>query len=112
MRMDDEPAEEPMDLIRPVHPRIQRRRASLYVPPDLGKNFATFTEGELAVLKIISGEVVRHGVCTLTRDAIADLSSTSRGVVTNAVRVAETQGLIKAEQGSRFNTITVSAKWK
>jgi hypothetical protein len=63
----------PMDPIRrPVHPRIQRRRdlaASVHIPPELG---AKFTEGEIAVVKIISGEIVKHGSCTLTIDAIAD----------------------------------------
>jgi hypothetical protein len=35
-------------------------------------------------LKIISGEVVRHGACTLTKDA--DLSSVSSIVVKVALR--------------------------
>jgi hypothetical protein len=60
-----------MDPIRrPVHPRIQRRRdlaASLNTPAGLEEKFARFTESETAVLKIISGEVVRHGACTLTK---------------------------------------------
>jgi hypothetical protein len=102
-----------MDLIRrPVHPRIQRRRAlatSLHIPPELG---AKFTEGEMAVLKVIADKHGRYGACTLTRDAIGDLSSTSRGTVKNAVRTAAAEGLIEVRQGSRYNTITVSAKWK
>jgi hypothetical protein len=103
-----------MDPIRrPVHPRIQRRRdlaASLHIPPELG---AKFTEGERAVLKIIAGEVAMHGACTLTRDAIADLSSISRRVVMTALRTAKAEGLIKIERpGGRSNTITLSAKWK
>jgi hypothetical protein len=60
-----------MDPIRrPIHPRIQRRRAlaaSLNIPAGLEEKFAKFTEGEIAVLKIISGKVVRDGACTLLR---------------------------------------------
>jgi hypothetical protein len=105
--MDDEP----------VNPRIEQRRvlaASLNIPAGLREKFVKFTwPGEIAVLKIISSEVIRHGACTLTNAAIADLSSTSRCTVQNAVRTAEAEGLIKVEHGSRYNTITVvSAKWK
>ena len=53
-----------------------------------------------------------HGACTLTKDAIADLSSVSYPVVKTALRTAKAEGLIKIEQGRRYNTITVSAKWK
>jgi hypothetical protein len=95
----------------PIHPRIQRRRdldASLHIPPELGK----FTAGEHAVLKIVSGEVVTHGACTLTKDAIADLSSVSSIVVKVALRTATAEGLIAVERTGRRNTITLSAKWK
>ena len=102
-------------FIRPVHPRVQRRRAlaaSLNFPADLRETFGKFTDGERAVLKIISGEVVRHGVCMLTKDAIADLSSASITVVKIALRTAKAEGLIKVELGHRYNTITLSEKWK
>jgi hypothetical protein len=107
----------PLDPIRrPIHPRIQRRcdlAASLNIPAGLEEKFAKFTEGERAVLKIISGKVVRDGACTLTKDAIADLSSITRRVVMTALRTAKAEGLIKVERpGGRSNTITVSAKWK
>jgi hypothetical protein len=99
-----------------VHPRIQRRRdlaSSLNFPADLRETFGKFTEGERAVLKIISGEVERHGACTLTKDAIADLSSVSYPVVKTALRTAKAEGLIKVERGQTGpNTITVSAEWK
>jgi hypothetical protein len=107
-----------MDPIRrPIHPRIQRRRdlaASLNIPAGLEEKFAKFTRpGGLAVLKIISGEVVRHGVCTLTMDAIADLASIDRSVVKVALRTAKAEGLIEVERGQTGpNTITVSAEWK
>jgi CRP-like cAMP-binding protein len=100
-----------MDPI-PIHPRIQRRRdlaASLHIPPELG---AKFTESERAVLKIISSEVARHGACTLTRDAIADLSNISRRVVMTALRTAKAEGLIEVRQSRYYNIITVSATWK
>jgi hypothetical protein len=58
-----------MDLIRrPLHPRVQRRRDlahSLGFPAELRERFSKLTGGELAALKIISSEVVRHGACTL-----------------------------------------------
>jgi hypothetical protein len=106
-----------MNLIRrPIHPRTQRRRAltaALNIPADLRETFGQFRPSELAVLKIISGEVVRHGACTLTKDAIADLSSVSRNVVQRAVRIAKAEGLIEVERpGGRSNTITVSATWR
>jgi hypothetical protein len=114
--MHDETADlAPIDLIRPVPPRIQRRRdllASFNIPVGLRKTFIKFTEAETAVLSIISDEVIRHGACTLTNAAIADLSGTSRSTVQDAVHTAEAEGLIKVARGSRNNTITVSAKWK
>jgi hypothetical protein len=105
-----------MDPIRrPIHPRIQRRRAlaaSLSIPAGLEEKFAKFTEGELAVLKIISREVVRHGACTLTKDAIADRCSFNSNVVTTALRTAKAEGLIEVRQSRYYNIITVSATWK
>jgi hypothetical protein len=100
---------------RPIHPRVERRRAlaaSLNIPPGLEEKFAKFTESGMAVLKIISGEVVRHGACTLTKDAIADRSSIHRAGVTTALRTAKAEGLIEVRQGRYHNTITVSAEWK
>jgi hypothetical protein len=107
-----------MDPIRrPIHPRIQRRldlAASLNIPAGLKEKFAKFTRpGGLAVLKIISREVVRRGACTLTVDAIADLAGIDRSVVKVAIRTAKAEGLIKVERGQTGpNTITVSAEWK
>jgi hypothetical protein len=99
-----------MELIRrPVHPRIQRRRAlaaSLHIPPELS---AKFTEGEMAVLKVVAH--VRHSACTLTRDTIADLSGTGRGTVKTALRTAKAEGLIEVRQGSRYNLSTQWMAW-
>jgi hypothetical protein len=116
--MDGETAElNPTKFIRrPVHPRIQRRRdlaSSLNYPAGLRETFRKFTDSQRAVLKIISGEVVRHGACTLAVDAIADLSTISRRVVMTALHTAKAEGLIKVERpGGRHNTITVSATWR
>jgi hypothetical protein len=71
-----------MDPIRrPVHPRIQRRRDlvaslnypaeqrdSLNYPAELRETFGKFTDSQLAVLKIVSGEV-SAAVAPLTRGA-------------------------------------------
>jgi hypothetical protein len=107
----DKPAQ--LDLLA----RIQRRRdlaASLNIPAGLEEKFAKFTRpGGLAVLKIVSGEVVKHGSCTLTIDAIADLAGTERTAVRVALRTAKAEGLIKVEPSRAGpNTITVSPKWK
>jgi hypothetical protein len=114
---DDDPSEPgPLARIRQLHPRTQRRRAlasSLNFPADLRETFGKFTDGERAVLKIICGEVVRHGACTLSKDAIVDLSSASSTVVKVAIRTAQAEGLIAIERTTgRRNTITLSAEWK
>ena len=99
----------------PINPRVERRRtlaASLNIPAGLEDKFAKFTEGQTAVLKIISGEVVRRGACTLAKTAIADLSGTSQPLVKVALRNAKVEGLIKVERTGNRNTITSSAEWK
>jgi DNA-binding GntR family transcriptional regulator len=73
---------------------------------------AKFTEGEMAVLKVIVDKHGRHGACTLTRDAIGDVSGTSRGTVKNAVRTAAAEGLIEVRPAGHYNIITVSATWE
>jgi hypothetical protein len=108
---DDKPAQ--LDLLA----RIQRRRdlaASLNIPAGLEEKFAKFPRpGGLAVLKIISREVVRHGDCTLTMEAIAELASIERSVARRMLHIAKAEGLIKVERGRTGpNTITVSPEWK
>jgi hypothetical protein len=109
--MDDEPAD--LDRIRPVAPRIKRRRqlsVMQHIPSELG---VKFTQGEMCALKVIADEHVRHGACTLTNAAITDLASTSRTVVQNAIRTAVAEGLIEVRLNGHYNTITIiSAKWK
>jgi hypothetical protein len=100
-------------FVRPVHPRVQRRRALaalLNIPPELG---AKFSDSGRAILKIVCDEVVRRGACTLPWDAIADLSSTSPTPVARALHTAQAEGLIKVERsGRRRTTITLSEKWR
>jgi hypothetical protein len=101
--------------LRPIHPRIQRRRDlaySLNYPADLRETFGKFTTSQLAALNIISREVVRHGACTLTKDAIAEWSCVSCPVVKTTLRTAKAEGLIAIERTGRRNTITVSPEWK
>jgi hypothetical protein len=105
----------PSGATAPGKENIRRRRdlaSSLNFPADLRETFGKFTDSERAVLKIISGEVVRRGVCTLTKGAIADLSSVSFAVAKTALRTAKAEGLIVVERTGRLNTITLSAKWK
>jgi hypothetical protein len=117
---DDDPAEPgPLARIRQLHPRIQRRHdlaSSLNFPAELRETFGKFTDSQRAVLKIVSGEVVRHGACTLIKGAIADLSSVSYAVVKTALRTAKAEGLIKVVRGGvgrgRYNTITLSPTWR
>jgi hypothetical protein len=113
--MDDDKLAE-LDSVARVrhHPRILRRRelAASNVPPGLEEAFDKLTDSELAVLKIISVEVVRHGTCTLTKNAIADLSCTSSTVVKVAIRTAKAEGLITVEWTGRRDTVTISPKWK
>jgi hypothetical protein len=108
--MDDDPAES-----GPLA-RIQRRRdlaSSLNFPAELRETFGKFVRpGGLAVLKIISGEVVRHGACTLSKVAIADLAGTDLTAVKVALRTAKAEGLIAVERTGPRSTITLSAKWK
>jgi hypothetical protein len=100
--------------------RIQRRRdlaASLSYPAELRETLGKFTDSRRAVLKVISGEVVKHGACTLTLDAIAGLSCNIRSTVKKTLHTAKAAGLIKIELDQRHNTITItitiiSTKWK
>jgi hypothetical protein len=112
--MGDEPVNP--RVRRPIHPRVERRRtlaAALNIPAGLEEAFAKFARpGGLAVLKIISGEVCRHGACTRTIDAIADLASVDPSIVKRALRTAKAERLIEVRQGDRYNTITLSAEWK
>jgi hypothetical protein len=112
--MNDEPDNSnPLAHILRRGTHIQRRHelaGSRHIPAELA---SPFTVGGLAVLKVIADEYVRRGACTLSKDAIANLSGTSKTVAKHAIRAADTAGLIRREQSGRYTKITItSAKWK
>jgi hypothetical protein len=97
---------------------IARRRsvaASGAVPSKIA---CQLTQGQVAVLSIIGGEVRRAGHCDLPINKIAALAGVSRRLTQNAIRQAERLGLILVEarprpgQKSLTNLIEViSPEW-
>jgi hypothetical protein len=90
--------------------------ASGPLPPALA---AKFTTSELACLKVIGGEIARHGVCSLHLDTIAAIAGTCRTVVQSALRIAKSLGLVRVTerrrrgQRSLSNLIhNISAEWR
>jgi len=91
----------------PEH-RSPDRRASLLrrrehaatgpLPPAIA---ATFTVGELAVLKVISDEWLAHGACDLSRNELGARAGVVVTVVKRAVRYAERDGLIQVTRRPR-----------
>jgi hypothetical protein len=80
----------------------RRRRLALsgLMPPHLG---ARFTFGELAVFKIVADEFLAHGVCDLSRNAIAARAGVSHSLAKRALLRAESEdvGLISVERRPR-----------
>jgi hypothetical protein len=77
---------------------IARRRqlaASGPMPPALA---CRFTQGELAVLRIVSDEVKRTGSCARTVAEIAARAGVCLSTVRNAVRAASRLGLLTVEE--------------
>ncbi len=73
---------------------IQRRRrvaASGAMPPALA---AHFTQGQVATLAVVAGEVRKSGSCLLAVDAIAARAGVSRRTAQVALRTAERLGLL------------------
>jgi len=107
------------------HPRSPDRKASRDRRRTLGSSSsmppgmrADFTEGQRAVLAVISGEVKHHGVCDLPYDKIAALAGVCRTTVQTAVHEARCFGLINVLERPRpgrknlTNVIRiVSAEW-
>lgn len=97
---------------------IERRRrlaATGPLPPVLA---ASFTTGEIAVLRII-GDRAGRGGCELSLGEIAGRAGVSVSTARRAVRGAQRQGLVKVEERRRYrapsltNVITiVSREWK
>jgi hypothetical protein len=103
------PALAPRYLIqRSPEQRSPNRRASLLrrrehaatgpLPPVIA---ATFTVGELAVLKVISDEWLAHGACDLSRNELGARAGVVVTVVKRAVRYAEGCGLISVQRRPR-----------
>lgn len=93
---------------------VERRRtlaASGPLPPALA---ARFTNGELAVLKVIADEVRTYGACELCVGAIAARAGVSATTTRNARRTAEQHGYLSVEERRRHgrrndtNRITVT----
>ena len=80
---------------------ILRRRehsATGPLPPAIA---ATFTTGELAVLKVISDEVLAHGACDRSLNELAARAGVCRSLAKRAVRLAELDGLITVQRRPR-----------
>ncbi len=80
---------------------LERRRhlaASGPMPPQLA---ASFTTGELAVLRIIADEVREHGQCDRTLGEIAARAGVCRATAQNALRHAARLGLLTIEERRR-----------
>jgi hypothetical protein len=80
---------------------IERRRqlaASGPMPPAMA---ARFTQGEMAVLRIVGDEVRLHGCCALHVDAIAARAGVGRTTVQNAQREARRLGYITVQERRR-----------
>lgn len=96
--------------------RRRRLAASGPMPPALACHFTT---AELSVLKIVADEVAAHGTCTRTIAEIAARAGVSRTSVLNALREAQTLGLVTVEERRREgqrnlpNVVrVVSAEWR
>lgn len=77
---------------------LERRRrwaASGRLPPVLA---AKFTMGEVAVLAVLAETVIRYGDCRRCIEQIAAIAGVCRSTVKNAVRQAETLGLVSVER--------------
>jgi len=90
---------------RPVSPdrdrSIARRRAVAASGAVPSKIAASFTQGEVAALAVIAGEVKRAGRCELCLDAIAALAGVCRTTCQNALRQARALGLVTVTERPR-----------
>ena len=68
------------------------------MPPAVA---AKFTVGELAVLRIVGGEVRQHGPCDPCVDKIAARAGVCRRLTQNALRLAAQLGLLTVEERRR-----------
>ena len=80
---------------------LARRRehaATGPLPPAIA---ATFTVGELAVLKVISDEVLAHGACDRSLNELAARAGICHSLAKRAVRLAELDGLLTVQRRPR-----------
>ncbi len=80
---------------------IGRRRehaATGPLPPAIA---ATFTVGELAVLKVISDEYLAHGACDRSLNELAARAGVCHSLAKRAVRLAELDGLLTVQRRPR-----------
>ena len=93
------PGFRPSSGSRPRTPEsmIRRRRwaASGRLPPSLA---CQFTQGEVAVLSVVSSQVAKTGDCRLTLDHIAAMAGVSRSTVRNAMKHARLVGAVTVEE--------------
>jgi hypothetical protein len=88
--------------------RSPDRRASLLrrrehaacgpLPPNLASGF---TVGELAVLKVISDEVLAHGACDRSLNELGARAGVCHSLAKRAVRLAELDGLLTVQRRPR-----------
>jgi hypothetical protein len=88
--------------------RSPDRRASLLrrrehaatgpLPPAIA---ATFTTGELAVLKVLSDEWLAHGACDRSLNELAARAGVCHSLAKRAVRLAELDGLLTVQRRPR-----------
>jgi hypothetical protein len=78
--------------------RRREHAATGPLPPNLATGFTT---GELAVLKVISDEVLAHGASDRSRKELAARAGVSETVAKRAVRLAELDGLLTVQRRPR-----------
>jgi hypothetical protein len=80
---------------------IARRRAVAASGAVPAKIAVSFTQGEVAALAVIAGEVKRAGRCELCLDVIAALAGVCRTTCQNALRQARALGLVTVTERPR-----------
>ena len=75
--------------------RRRRWAAAGFLPPALA---AGFTQGEVAALAVVAGEIGKRGTCALALGAIAALAGVSESTAKRALRQARGLGLVSIEE--------------